>query len=83
MQKKINFVLFIFLTCLCSAQSSFELQKLEDFAKIYGVVRYFHPSDEAADINWNTEYQCLKSILFYSTQKINFSPAGGILRREY
>jgi C-terminal processing protease CtpA/Prc len=54
MQKKINFVLFIFLTCLCSAQSSFELQKLEDFAKIYGVVRYFHPSDEAADINWNS-----------------------------
>jgi outer membrane protein OmpA-like peptidoglycan-associated protein len=32
-----------------------EIQKkaLYDFAKIYGYVRYFHPSDEAQEINWN------------------------------
>ena len=30
-----------------------ELQHLVAFTKLYGYVRYFHPSDEAAKINWD------------------------------
>ena len=29
------------------------LSYLEDFAKIYGVARWFMPADEAADVDWN------------------------------
>ena len=28
------------------------VQNLETFARLYGYVRYFHPSNEAAAINW-------------------------------
>ncbi|GAA0893350.1 hypothetical protein GCM10009122_30290 [Fulvivirga kasyanovii] len=28
------------------------IDNLESFAKVYGYVRYFHPSDEASDIDW-------------------------------
>lgn len=28
------------------------LEALRAFARLYGYVRYFHPSDEAADLNW-------------------------------
>lgn len=30
-----------------------KIENLEVFAKLYGYVRYFHPSDEADSINWN------------------------------
>lgn len=29
------------------------IQNLRAFAKVYGYVKYFHPSDEASDINWD------------------------------
>ena len=28
------------------------INNLESFAKLYGYVQYFHPSDEASQINW-------------------------------
>jgi len=31
-----------------------EIQNLRAFAKLYGYVRYFHPSDASAETNWNT-----------------------------
>jgi hypothetical protein len=31
-----------------------EISNLVAFAKLYGYVRYFHPSDEASQINWNS-----------------------------
>lgn len=31
-----------------------EIQNLVAFAKLYGHVKYFHPSDEASAINWDT-----------------------------
>lgn len=37
----------------CFSQTDFQIQKLKDFAKIYGIVRYFHPSDESANTNWS------------------------------
>lgn len=49
-----RFFLIIFLVSICSkSQTQEELQRLDDFSKIYGVVRYFHPSDEAAKLDWN------------------------------
>ncbi|MFT3920459.1 S41 family peptidase [Cloacibacterium sp.] len=52
MKLKIIFFLTI-ITQFFFAQTNTEIQKLKDFAAIYGVVRYFHPSDENAKINWN------------------------------
>ncbi len=31
-----------------------DAEELRAFAKLYGYVRYFHPSDEAAALDWNT-----------------------------
>ena len=30
-----------------------KIENLKTFSKLYGYIRYFHPSDEAASINWN------------------------------
>lgn len=42
----------LFISFFAFGQTPFQTQKLEDFAKLYGVVRYFHPSDEAAKTDW-------------------------------
>ena len=34
------------------AQVSQEIQNLRAFGKLYGYVKYFHPSDEAARVSW-------------------------------
>ena len=36
-----------------SKPESQKLSNLNTFAKLYGYVKYFHPSDEAASINWD------------------------------
>ena len=33
--------------------NSQKIENLKTFAKVYGYVKYFHPSDEASEINWN------------------------------
>lgn len=33
--------------------NSHNIENIQTFAKLYGYVRYFHPSDEAAKIDWN------------------------------
>ncbi|MEE1900078.1 S41 family peptidase [Flavobacterium rakeshii] len=51
---KKTFILSVFIltSSFTFGQNAFEIQKLQDFAKLYGVVRYFHPSDEASLIDW-------------------------------
>lgn len=50
-------ILFIFLAVSlvffnqCSKNQS--LKNIETFARLYGYVRFFHPSEEASKINWN------------------------------
>lgn len=34
-------------------QESFQLENLKTFSKVYGYIRYFHPSDEASEIEWD------------------------------
>lgn len=35
------------------AQTKFQKKKLEDLAEVYGLVRYFHPSPQSTEVNWN------------------------------
>jgi C-terminal processing protease CtpA/Prc len=48
---------FLFVTIsvsLCvNAQTSQQQKKIIAFAKLYGYVKYFHPSDEAAALDWD------------------------------
>lgn len=53
-----------FVGIFAFGQSTFQSQKVEDFAKLYGVVRYFHPSDESAKIDW-------KAFAVYGVKEIN------------
>jgi len=45
-----------------SAESR-KIQNLRAFAKLYGYVKYFHPSDEASDIDWD-------KFAIYGVQKV-------------
>lgn len=49
-------LLFIFLfaisTC-CYSQTNLDIAYQKAFAKTYGYVKYFHPSDEASKIDWD------------------------------
>ncbi len=54
--------LFLLLGSLCASLAQVQAQtpspravrNLETFARLYGYVRYFHPSDEAAATDWNS-----------------------------
>jgi len=50
-----NFLLTVFLFCLTHTfgQTSQQLENAVAFSNLYGYVKYFHPSDEAASIDWN------------------------------
>ena len=51
---KLKIIFFLTLAIqVVFGQTNSDIQKLKDFAAIYGVVRYFHPSDENQKINWN------------------------------
>jgi hypothetical protein len=41
---------FVFFGC---QEESNKIQNIETFAKIYGYARWFHPSDEAKEIDWD------------------------------
>ena len=38
---------------LCFGQSQVQIDNVTAFARLYGYVRFFHPSDEAAGLDWN------------------------------
>ncbi|PKA97667.1 C-terminal processing protease CtpA/Prc [Flavobacteriaceae bacterium MAR_2009_75] len=50
-------ILLIVVMVLCSltvsSQSEQQINNLRTFAKTYGYIKYFHPSDEASDLDWN------------------------------
>lgn len=52
--KKILILLALNTNQLIYAQTALELKNIETFNRVYGYVRYFHPSDEAATLDWNT-----------------------------
>lgn len=51
-----SLILTLFLGWLCTAcqkETSREVQNMETFARLYGYARWFHPSDEAQEIDWD------------------------------
>lgn len=52
-----SLVVVILLSTNAFAQTTFQQKKLEDLAEVYGILRYFHPSSTAAEINWSTFLQ--------------------------
>ncbi|MGD8866994.1 MAG: hypothetical protein PVI01_05180, partial [Gemmatimonadales bacterium] len=40
------------LVSACTRHPTAEVENLRAFAKLYGYVRFFHPSDEAAALDW-------------------------------
>lgn len=52
---KHSFLLLLFLmgNCIAGAQDAEKIKHLKAFAKTYGYVKYFHPSDEAATLDWD------------------------------
>lgn len=46
------FLIILFTGTVIQAQTERQLENLEAFAKAYGYVKYFHPSDEAEQLDW-------------------------------
>ncbi len=47
-----TFVILLSAT-LIQSESNDEIERVAGFARLYGVVRYFHPSDAAQEVDWN------------------------------
>jgi len=65
MRISISFIIGIVLLQLfsCSNKERDQIDNLTDFAKIYGLVKYYHPSDEATELDW-------KSFSAYGAKKV-------------
>lgn len=51
---KMRYYLWLLLLLLISCEKEqTETNNIESFARLYGYVRWFHPSDEALEIDWN------------------------------
>lgn len=54
MINKVILILCAFLMlCTPHQNETDQISNLKTFAKVYGYVKYFHPSEEAANIDWN------------------------------
>lgn len=63
MKKTCLFILFAGLIVQANAQTKQQIENQITFTKLFGYVRYFHPSDEAAAIDWNR-------FAIYGSQKV-------------
>ena len=52
MKRLLIYTLIVFISISCGQQNK-KIDYLTTFAKAYGYVKYFHPSDEAYAIDWN------------------------------
>lgn len=52
MNRLFLFTLIVLISLSCGWQKK-KIEYLNTFAKVYGYVKYFHPSDEASAIDWN------------------------------
>ena len=57
------FLLFISFANIYSQNGNQQIANLRAFAKLYGYVRFFHPSDESANLNWD-------KFSIYGTEKV-------------
>lgn len=49
---RIGLIVILFLFFGCKNENK-KIENMVTFAKVYGYVKYFHPSDEASQIDWN------------------------------
>ncbi len=63
MRRTIAFILVAFIVISCGQQKK-KIDYLTTFGKVYGYVKYFHPSDEAYAIDW-------KQFAVYGAAEIN------------
>jgi len=70
-------VLSLFLSSQLVAQISKEqkVANLSSFAKVYGYVRYFHPSEEASKVNW-------EHFLYYGAKEVENAGNSKILKEK-
>jgi hypothetical protein len=76
--KKRHFLFGLFLITLLFSGCNSKLRKvknLETFAKVYGYVRWFYPSDEAAKIDWT-------SFAVYGVSKVENARSQNQLKKE-
>lgn len=65
----LSLAILIIVGCNQSKNSDFsdpqerKIENLKAFSKLYGYIRYFHPSDEAANLNWN-------KFLYYGIEQV-------------
>jgi hypothetical protein len=69
--------LALFLCSQVNAQISKEqrVANLSTFSKVYGYVRYFHPSEEASKVNW-------EEFLYYGTKEVENAANSKILKEK-
>lgn len=53
MQRIFISLLLLLVLGFSKAQSTHEIDNLRTFAKIYGLVKYYYPGDEAANLDWD------------------------------
>ena len=66
MKRRLSFLLLCFSFFTSNAQQISQKQKisnLETFSRLCGYVRYFHPSDEAANLNW-------EKFIYYGSKEV-------------
>ncbi len=52
MNKRALYLVTLIVGLVVNAQSEQQISNLRTFSKVYGYVKYFHPSDEASEIDW-------------------------------
>ncbi len=67
----LSIVVILFLTGCFSNKR--DIENIKVFAKLYGYVRWFHPSDEAQQINW-------EKLAIYGVKKVENAPNDKALR---
>jgi hypothetical protein len=53
MLRNVALIIFITFPKIGQTQTRFEIESIKTFARAYGYVKYFHPSDEAELLNWD------------------------------
>lgn len=75
MKKFLLILLAGFTSMAVVAQDQQKIENLVTFAKLYGYVKYFHPSDEAASIDW-------ERFAIYGAQRVENARDSRELRRR-
>ncbi|MEM1325693.1 MAG: S41 family peptidase [Bacteroidota bacterium] len=70
---KLHLLLLFSLLSFSTFAQSFPSNNLSSFAQLYGYIRYFHPSDEAAAVDWD-------KFLYHGIEQVNDIEKGNDLQ---